>query len=135
MKKFEPHYRLVRIGVATKIEKASRQQRTLISMIGMLVELVERAKEWITNLGDYVQVSNAKIGPRRYGVQPSRRLHRRIRRNKETRFGSVDVFKLVVKTLCTYICSECDGISWPTGERSWRTTLMLADPFMFKLKI
>ncbi|MCJ1480800.1 hypothetical protein MMC06_000955 [Schaereria dolodes] len=27
MKKFEPHYRLVRIGVATKIEKASRQQR------------------------------------------------------------------------------------------------------------
>ncbi|MCJ1257153.1 hypothetical protein MMC24_004978 [Lignoscripta atroalba] len=27
MKKFEPHYRLVRIGAATKIEKASRQQR------------------------------------------------------------------------------------------------------------
>lgn len=28
LKKFEPHYRLVRIGQATKIEKASRQQRT-----------------------------------------------------------------------------------------------------------
>jgi ribosomal protein S24E len=28
LKKFEPHYRLVRIGAATKIEKASRQQRT-----------------------------------------------------------------------------------------------------------
>jgi small subunit ribosomal protein S24e len=28
MKKFEPHYRLVRYGMATKIEKASRQQRT-----------------------------------------------------------------------------------------------------------
>ncbi|KAL8858296.1 MAG: hypothetical protein Q9178_005159 [Gyalolechia marmorata] len=27
MKKFEPHYRLVRYGQATKIEKASRQQR------------------------------------------------------------------------------------------------------------
>ena len=27
MKKFEPHYRLVRVGLATKIEKASRQQR------------------------------------------------------------------------------------------------------------
>ncbi|MCJ1291636.1 hypothetical protein MMC34_003181 [Xylographa carneopallida] len=27
MKKFEPHYRLVRIGVANKIEKPSRQQR------------------------------------------------------------------------------------------------------------
>lgn len=28
MKKFEPHYRLVRYGQAQKIEKASRQQRT-----------------------------------------------------------------------------------------------------------
>lgn len=28
MKKFEPHYRLVRYGAASKIEKASRQQRT-----------------------------------------------------------------------------------------------------------
>ncbi|MCJ1425885.1 ribosomal protein S24A [Sticta canariensis] len=27
LKKFEPHYRLVRYGIATKIEKASRQQR------------------------------------------------------------------------------------------------------------
>ena len=27
MKKFEPHYRLVRIGAALKIEKPSRQQR------------------------------------------------------------------------------------------------------------
>jgi len=27
MKKFEPRYRQVRIGAATKIEKASRQQR------------------------------------------------------------------------------------------------------------
>lgn len=27
MKKFEPHYRLVRMGYASKIEKASRQQR------------------------------------------------------------------------------------------------------------
>ncbi|KAK4139035.1 hypothetical protein BT67DRAFT_459797 [Trichocladium antarcticum] len=27
MKKFEPHFRLVRVGLATKIEKASRQQR------------------------------------------------------------------------------------------------------------
>ncbi|KAK3045725.1 hypothetical protein LTS18_013609, partial [Coniosporium uncinatum] len=25
--KFEPHYRLVRVGMAQKIEKASRQQR------------------------------------------------------------------------------------------------------------
>ena len=31
LKKFEPHYRLVRIGVAQKIEKASRQQRRSFS--------------------------------------------------------------------------------------------------------
>ena len=30
MKKFEPHYRLVRYGQAAKIEKPSRQQRTFI---------------------------------------------------------------------------------------------------------
>ena len=28
LKKFEPHYRLVRVGLASKIEKPSRQQRT-----------------------------------------------------------------------------------------------------------
>jgi ribosomal protein S24E len=32
LKKFEPHYRLVRIGAAQKIEKASRQQRTSIPL-------------------------------------------------------------------------------------------------------
>ena len=32
LKKFEPHYRLVRIGEATKIEKASRQQRKSTTM-------------------------------------------------------------------------------------------------------
>lgn len=36
MKKFEPHYRLVRIGAAQKIEKASRQQRTWASFPLML---------------------------------------------------------------------------------------------------
>ena len=30
LKKFEPHYRLVRIGAAAKIEKASRQQRRFL---------------------------------------------------------------------------------------------------------
>lgn len=32
LKKFEPHYRLVRYGIATKIEKPSRQQRTYESI-------------------------------------------------------------------------------------------------------
>ncbi|KAI9925697.1 ribosomal 40S subunit protein S24B [Aspergillus wentii] len=33
LKKFEPHYRLVRIGAATKIEKASRQQQQGLTCI------------------------------------------------------------------------------------------------------
>jgi small subunit ribosomal protein S24e len=32
MKKFEPHYRLVRVGMATKIEKPSRQQRMFFGL-------------------------------------------------------------------------------------------------------
>lgn len=42
LKKFEPHYRLVRIGEAQKIEKASRQQRTFtgpdIAMVSTALE-------------------------------------------------------------------------------------------------
>lgn len=44
LKKFEPYYRLVRIGAAEKIERPSRQQRTfhsvpsLLSQLGMLLE-------------------------------------------------------------------------------------------------
>lgn len=36
LKKFEPHYRLVRIGAATKIEKASRQQRMYMGNVTSL---------------------------------------------------------------------------------------------------
>ena len=32
LKKFEPHYRLVRVGFASKIEKPSRQQRTFLDI-------------------------------------------------------------------------------------------------------
>lgn len=37
MKKFEPHYRLVRVGAAQKIEKASRQQRMFYSVLANLL--------------------------------------------------------------------------------------------------
>ncbi|KAI8942121.1 hypothetical protein NX059_000213 [Plenodomus lindquistii] len=36
MKKFEPRYRLVRYGMATKVEKASRQQRTFSTVTSIL---------------------------------------------------------------------------------------------------
>ena len=39
MKKFEPRYRLVRYGMATKVEKASRQQRTF-SLADVVVVVV-----------------------------------------------------------------------------------------------
>ena len=40
MKKFEPLYRLVRVGLATKPERASRQQRTLFGIFQRVVSLV-----------------------------------------------------------------------------------------------
>ena len=43
MKKFEPRYRLVRYGMATKVEKASRQQRTFPSPIPYMVSWI---KQW-----------------------------------------------------------------------------------------
>ncbi|KAI4654131.1 ribosomal protein S24A [Alternaria ventricosa] len=39
MKKFEPRYRLVRYGMATKVEKASRQQRTSSLRLCMVSQL------------------------------------------------------------------------------------------------
>jgi hypothetical protein len=38
LKKFEPHYRLVRIGAAAKIEKASRQQRMSFLPVNCIFE-------------------------------------------------------------------------------------------------
>ena len=51
MKKFEPHYRLVRYGAASKIEKASRQQRTYdgTSFITCLTYMVEKSMVYVFN--------------------------------------------------------------------------------------
>ena len=47
MKKFEPRYRLVRYGQATKIEKASRQQRTFFLFLVMVAaEGLGRRGRW-----------------------------------------------------------------------------------------
>ncbi|KAM5368446.1 hypothetical protein ACJZ2D_009516 [Fusarium nematophilum] len=43
MKKFEPQYRLVRVGLATKRERASRQQRTSICLIVIIIIPVNAA--------------------------------------------------------------------------------------------
>ncbi|KAL3422575.1 40S ribosomal protein S24-B [Phlyctema vagabunda] len=53
LKKFEPHYRKVRVGVATKVEKPSRQQRTFSFVIvvsgraGICLDLVEYHLEYV----------------------------------------------------------------------------------------
>ena len=49
MKKFEPQYRLVRVGLATKPERASRQQRTFFISVPRLVS--QRADvKWFESL-------------------------------------------------------------------------------------
>jgi small subunit ribosomal protein S24e len=79
MKKFEPHYRLVRYGQAAKIEKPSRQQRTF------------GEEHWTINTwsqgrytNDLEQASSARTGARssvvsrRRPAVPTRRRNRRL---------------------------------------------------------
>lgn len=42
MKKFEPRYRLIRVGQATKIERAARQQRTFSLLLPRLLSMIRR---------------------------------------------------------------------------------------------
>lgn len=71
MKKFEPNYRLVRVGLATKVERASRQQRTLMPFLRV-------------NQHDLTpsQASSARTDKRPSEVRQRSRVPRRRRRNK-----------------------------------------------------
>jgi hypothetical protein len=84
LKKFEPHYRLVRIGAATKVEKASRQQRmSPFSLVGS--QPFRRCKGCPTDAltRDFViQESNVKTKRKSPGERPRRRVRPRTRRNK-----------------------------------------------------
>jgi len=79
MKKFEPHYRLVRYGQATKIEKASRQQRTYTRAIQrhkrVYCDIVESAD-------NVQQASKGRTAARSPVVWPRRRARARTRRNR-----------------------------------------------------
>jgi ribosomal protein S24E len=81
MKKFEPHYRLVRVGLATKIEKASRQQRTCPSAIPPVREST-RDFRWLTP----TQASSARTGRRLCAARRRSRAPSRRRRNKRLAF-------------------------------------------------
>jgi ribosomal protein S24E len=81
LKKFEPHYRLVRVGVATKIEKPSRQQRTSNSHS----RVVGETRRWdsFTDVMD-LQASNARTDKRLSEVRQRSRVRRRRRRRKRS---------------------------------------------------
>lgn len=113
MKKFEPHYRLVRYGMASKIEKASRQQRTWPRNI--LGDRIWRGRGCILTVS---QASSARTGRRSSGVRPRPRALRRRTRNKRLRgdgrrgFGSLvwAVHRgsgVAVGIIIVYIYDEC----------------------------
>jgi hypothetical protein len=79
LKKFEPHYRLVRVGVAAKVEKPSRQQRTFLRAFRASTSDIE---ELITNIISEPQASNARTARRRSEARPRSRAQRRRRRNR-----------------------------------------------------
>jgi ribosomal protein S24E len=66
LKKFEPHYRLVRIGAADKIEKASRQQRASPSIPISGIRIILTIS----------QASNGRTAPRSSAVLPRPRAPR-----------------------------------------------------------
>ncbi len=98
MKKFEPQYRLVRVGMATKAERASRQQRTSM-------------RECCSgNLGDniltslFTQASSARTDKRPCVVRRRSRARSPRRRNK------LLAFPLYVIVLATDIFYQVDRV-------------------------
>jgi hypothetical protein len=85
MKKFEPHYRLVRVGAAQKIEKASRQQRTFCPTIPwIIVSIASNGSAGLDTDFDFApQENNERTDRRNSAVQRRRRVHRRTRRNEQ----------------------------------------------------
>lgn len=72
LKKFEPHYRKVRYGDATKIEKPSRQQRMFLPRAVWIGGVVWVGVVWVADVGGKLQASNARTRARRYGVPTAR---------------------------------------------------------------
>lgn len=83
LKKFEPHYRLVRVGFASKIEKPSRQQRTSIPRT-----IYRRSEMIVRNYADIwgLQASNARTDKRPSEVRPRSRVQARRRTNRRLAF-------------------------------------------------
>ena len=79
LKKFEPRYRLIRIGQATKIERASRQQRTSHQYTRDDEKLDTVGTDGLT---DFLQASNARTDRRHSVARQRSRVPSPRRRNR-----------------------------------------------------
>ena len=110
MKKFEPHYRLVRYGAATKIEKASRQQRMYIHLVSRRGSL---ALGGVFLMCTCKQASNARTGRRRCGEQRKERQRRRTRRNRPWRLFTVcPLGQQKQRGACLCVSTLCSCMLW-----------------------
>ena len=82
MKKFEPIYRLVRVGMATKAERASRQQRKWSVLRVRRTTPQGQVKDWLLTSGSGIQASSARTDKRPCAARRRSRVPRRRRRNK-----------------------------------------------------
>lgn len=83
MKKFEPHYRLVRVGLANKIEKASRQQRTFPLPLPLEAADSHNCSRWLLTVTLYPKQASSARTDRRLSAVPRRsRVPRPRRRNR-----------------------------------------------------
>lgn len=79
LKKFEPAYRLVRIGAATKVEKPSRQQRTSNPFPSPISPRPPLPPLSMLTFLSPLQASNGRTAPRSSVVPPRPRAPRRTR--------------------------------------------------------
>ncbi len=123
MKKFEPHYRLVRVGLATKIEKASRQQRTFLPTMQAVSDSAAergwdgREWQWLT-LSPLPQASSARTGRRPCGVRRRSRAPSPRRRNRRLAFllaSSVFPGILAGGTMAVALCITLDCLLHPAN--------------------
>jgi hypothetical protein len=99
LKQFEPAYRQVRYGFATKVEKPSRQQRTFpMSSIHPTTSTDETFE---------IQASSARTSRRSFVVPPRSRVPRRRRTTKRC---PIKVF-LVWALRCCFFCNHNDRIA------------------------
>ena len=123
MKKFEPLYRLVRVGQGEKPERASRQQRTsqpfqilrmewLHFLLSFFFFLIRDKAADSGSRSFLLQASNGRTGRRSSEVRQRPRVERRTRRSKLfVGLGVVSSFVANVTPLLDLVSAETSGAS------------------------